>query len=171
MLQEVYHILKVEAPSLRNPNGALVAAIFTWDPHLSIVGDAFDLKVAPTRPGLRMRVPVIPQVSSHFVSQFHNRTHAILPLPPNETHPTYKVETRHLQDILGASKSQDAGLDGEYRVIFMHVALFLHLDKLPGLSEIRQRPEIHFFSYGTDATVPRQQWGVKPVFPHGERTF
>lgn len=167
-LEEVYHVLGTDIPSLPKVYNALMAAVIPSDPWHRIVGDHFPIKATAPQPGLRTQLPVIQKVSEHLLNQLRGRLYTLCLWPLDEVSSTYQVETQHLRDILRSNKAREVDRSGEYRIIFMHVALFRYLDKLPDLSTIRQRPEIHFFSYGTDALVPRQQWGVKPIFPLGE---
>jgi len=57
---------------------------------------------------------------------------------------------------------------GLTRCIFIHVSSWPILYKLPGIVHRRlRRPEVLFFTYGSDPTVDPSFWGLQEVFPIG----
>lgn len=165
-LQEVLDILSIDNLPLPEADGTLLAAVIPWGQGR--IGHGIHLENVVAQPGLRARPPVISGVPSDHLKQFGSRSYAIWPWPSGEVPPsTYQLESQHFRDILRSKNTREVDLEGEFRVVFIHAALFRSLDKLSGLSAIRQRPQVQMFSYGTDALLPRQQWGLKPIFPLG----
>jgi hypothetical protein len=59
-------------------------------------------------------------------------------------------------------------LDGDARIIFIHVAAWGLLHRLVGLVDRRRRrQDVQFYTYGSDPTVEPKHWGVHEVFPIG----
>ncbi|KAF7328022.1 Chromo domain-containing protein [Mycena kentingensis (nom. inval.)] len=52
------------------------------------------------------------------------------------------------------------------RVVFVHVAALKDIRKMPNLIARRNNSiSTKFYSYGTDASVPRRQWGLQQIYP------
>ena len=161
---DIYGILGVS--SFRKVDGIMAAVI---PRGRGPIGRNFQLENVAALPTLRTRPPVIPIVPDR--RRFVSKSYAVWPWPSDDlSSSNFELESQQLWDILQSIKAQDVGLEGKYRVIFIHIALFKCLDKLCGLSTICQQPQIQFFSYGTDPVMPHQQWGIKPIFPLGECT-
>lgn len=73
-------------------------------------------------------------------------------------------ETRFLHDIMTSCKAKDVGHKADVRVVFVHVGAMKTLHRLSALAERRRRPEIRFYTYGSHPTVPREDWGVFPIY-------
>lgn len=85
------------------------------------------------------------------------------------TQDTPGPETRFLHDIMKTCKAKDVGHKADVRVVFVHIGATKTLYRLPALAERRRRPEIRFYTYGTHPTVARENWGVCPIYPIGNK--
>jgi hypothetical protein len=79
------------------------------------------------------------------------------------------LETTLLLKIMKAcrAKKVEAG-DPKLRVVFVHVGALESLHRLSAVTKRRRQLDIHFFSYGSHPRIPREQWGVRAIYPLGK---
>ncbi|KAJ7490184.1 hypothetical protein B0H11DRAFT_1696094, partial [Mycena galericulata] len=88
------------------------------------------------------------------------------------TNPINEADTGHLRRALskcrkGIIDEAHVGQANDVGTVFIHVGALRTVRALPNLVALRQRPEVHFYSYGTDPTVPSARWRVREIFPLG----
>jgi len=97
------------------------------------------------------------------------RTYCVWWSPGDGTTATPGLETNFLHSIMKSCRAKNVGHKSDVRVVFVHIGAVKTLHRLPALAERRsKRPEIHFYTYGTHVSVPREQWGVRAIYPLGE---
>jgi hypothetical protein len=100
--------------------------------------------------------------------QFSNRKYCIWSLPADGAALNPGFETRQLKYVLDKTKAMSVSLDGEARVIFIHVGALKTFYELSAVViKRRDAPEVRFFTYGTHESVPSSRWGVREIFPLG----
>lgn len=100
--------------------------------------------------------------------RLNNKPCTIFTTPGDQALPGH--ETRSLITILESAPGCKIVplLTGNARFIFIHVSSWGMLHKLPGLVDRRlRRPDIQFYTYGSDPSIERKRWGVHEVFPLG----
>jgi hypothetical protein len=96
------------------------------------------------------------------------RTYCVWWSPGDGTTATPGLETNQLHTIMKSCKAKNVGHKADVRVVFVHVGALVTLHRLPALAERRsKRPEINFYTYGSHTSVPRERWGVFPIYPLG----
>lgn len=96
------------------------------------------------------------------------RTYCVWWSPGDGTTATPGLETNQLHAIMKSCKAKNVGHKADVRVVFVHVGALVTLHRLPALAERRsKRPEINFYTYGSHTSVPRERWGVYPIYPLG----
>ena len=80
------------------------------------------------------------------------------------------LETILLHDIMKSCRAKKVRYDSSgVRVVFVHVAALRSLHQLANITKTRnERPEVHFYTYGSHPNVPKQRWGVRAVYPLGK---
>jgi hypothetical protein len=79
------------------------------------------------------------------------------------------LETASLRLVLGHYGARDAGYKADVRLVFVHVGALATLHQLEALADRRKKqPEVQFYLYGTHDIVPRERWGIRPVYPLGK---
>jgi hypothetical protein len=97
------------------------------------------------------------------------RTYCVWWSPGDGTTKIPGLETDLLHIIMRSCRAKNVGHKSDVRVVFVHIGAVSTLHKLPALAERRsKRPELHFYTYGTHASVPREQWGVRAIYPLGK---
>jgi hypothetical protein len=97
------------------------------------------------------------------------RTYCVWWSPGDGTTAAPGLETNLLHSIMKSCRAKNVGHKADVRVVFVHIGAVKTLHKLPALAERRsKRPEIHFYTYGTHVSVPREQWGVRAIYPLGK---
>lgn len=162
-------------PNSLQRNGALVAALFplTMTPaecsHADIHNGLASFKPPSfiNKSSLAIAALEFPDDLRLYMSQ-PNRTYCVWWTPGDGSQAISGPETQLLHDIMRSCKAKDVGHKADVRVVFVHVGALTTLHRLPALAERRsKRPEIHFYTYGYHASVPREQWGVRAIYPLG----
>ncbi|KAJ7502973.1 hypothetical protein B0H11DRAFT_1711589 [Mycena galericulata] len=88
------------------------------------------------------------------------------------TNPINEADTGHLRRALskcrkGIIDAAHVGQANDVGTVFIHVGALRTVHALPNLVALRQRPDVHFYSYGTDPAVPPARWRVREIFPLG----
>ncbi|KAG1885640.1 hypothetical protein F4604DRAFT_1951840 [Suillus subluteus] len=100
--------------------------------------------------------------------QFSNRKYCIWSFPADGAALNPGFETRQLKYVLDKTKATSVSLDGEARVIFIHVGALKTFYELSAVvTKRRDAPEVRFFTYGTHESVPSSRWGMREIFPLG----
>ncbi|KAJ7647700.1 hypothetical protein FB45DRAFT_206531 [Roridomyces roridus] len=77
------------------------------------------------------------------------------------------LDTAHLRCALSKSRQgiiDAAGAGSKAGTVFIHVRALPFVHSLPDIVELRSRPEVRFYSYGTHPSVPPKRWGHRPIF-------
>lgn len=98
-----------------------------------------------------------------------NRTYCVWWSPGDGTTTSPGLETQLLHRTMKSCGAKNVGHKTDVRVVFVHVGALSTLHKFPALAERRgKRPEIHFYTYGTHPSVPRELWGVRAIYSLGK---
>lgn len=173
-LESIWH--RFEVPLHLRRVGGLLAALIPWTMSRAEYS-AHDIQSVPEP----LEPPVFMQPSSYAVQvlQFPdflrtymsqpNRAYCVWWSPGDGTTTAPGLETNMLHSIMKSCKAKNVGHKADVRVVFVHVGALESLHKLPALAERRsKRPEIHFYTYGTHAKIPRERWGVHAIYPVGK---
>jgi len=96
------------------------------------------------------------------------RTYCVWWSPGDGTTASPGLETNLLNNIMKSCRAKNVRHKADVRVVFVHIGAVKTLHRLPALAERRsKRPEIHFYTYGTHVSVPREQWGIRAIYPLG----
>ena len=178
ILQSICRRFKV--PSDMQRKGALVAALFPWSMRpadyskCDILSNSRRIFAPPEfkqRTSHAMQLLEFPQDLRAYMSQ-PGRTYCVWWSPGDGTTATPGLETNQLHAIMKSCKAKNVGHKADVRVVFVHVGALVTLHRFPALAERRsKRPEIHFYTYGTHTSVPRERWGVNAIYPLGMIVF
>lgn len=80
------------------------------------------------------------------------------------------LETKLLYSIMKTCGAKNLKHDDpDVRIVFVHVAALESLHMFPDIVKMRRdRPEVHFYTYGSHPSIPHQQWGVHAIYPLGK---
>lgn len=172
-LQSLCRLFKV--PSDMQQGGDFVAAVIPWTlspsehseygVHKSQI--TLELPEPKHPPSHAIQLLEFPHDLRMYMSQ-PGRTYCVWWSPGDGTTANPGLETNQLHAIMKSCKAKHVGHKMDVRVVFVHVGALVTLHRLPALAERRgKRPEINFYTYGTHADVPRERWGVFPIYPLG----
>ncbi|KAK7465817.1 hypothetical protein VKT23_005788 [Stygiomarasmius scandens] len=80
---------------------------------------------------------------------------------------TIQTETDVLTNTLEQNLERICSLSEGPALIFIHVRLIPHLDRIRGLSEKRRNPDTTFITYGTHSTLASQSLSLAIIYPAG----
>ncbi|KAF8528064.1 hypothetical protein BU17DRAFT_61387 [Hysterangium stoloniferum] len=133
-------------------------------------GDSFDLTseiIAQAADSGRAVMTL--QFPDSLYKRIAQKNYAIFTTPAEDVLPD--PDTLALKVVLRSipgCKSSSIIEGGLTRCIFIHVSSWPILHKLPGIVHRRlRRPEVLFFTYGSDPIVDPSFWGLQEVFPIG----
>jgi hypothetical protein len=116
-----------------------------------------------------LRVLKFPKALHDFMSK-SNRTYCLWSTGDDDPADSPHIETEWLTSILDVCQAKNVGLKILARVLFIHVGALKKLQNLPDLVDRRSKhPEIQFYTYGTHESVVPERWGIREIFPIGER--
>jgi hypothetical protein len=173
-LQDLWHRFNVP-PDLRQ-TGTFLAALVPWTmmpaeySGFDIQNDFAKFKTPefkhPTSRALQYLA--FPQSLRLYMLQ-PQRTYCVWWSPGDGTTAAPGLETTLLHSIMKSCRAKNVGHKADVRTVFVHIGAMKTLHRLPALAERRsKRPEIHFYTYGTHSSVPRDQWGVRAIYPLGK---
>ncbi|KAI0768532.1 hypothetical protein BD413DRAFT_127687 [Trametes elegans] len=150
-----------------------------WKPRTAIRGTALDPQFDPVLVSAERKIVT----QRRFYQALHilgfpkalydfmvapNHPYCIWYAPGDVTATGPGYETILLQEILRTSSAKDNGYKSSARVVFVHVGALAKLYCLPGLADRRGKsPEVRFVTYGTHASIPRDRWGIREIYPLG----
>lgn len=172
--QELWRRFKVP-PDLQQV-GSFVAALVPWSvgpaeySGLDIQSSLAKFKTPEFRHPTSQALQYLefPHSLRAYMSQ-PQRTYCVWWSPGDGTTAAPGLETSLLHNIMKSCRAKNVGHKADVRVVFVHIGAVKTLHRLPALAERRsKRPEIHFYTYGTHASVPCEQWGVRAIYPLGK---
>src|ERR1700683_3969695 len=173
-LRELWRRFKVP-PDLQQ-TGTLLAALIPWTmspvefSKVDIQSSLAKFKTPEFRHPTSQALQYLefPPKLRAYMSQ-PQRTYCVWWSPGDGTTTAPGLETNMLHSIMKSCRAKNVGHKADVRAVFVHIGAVKTLHRLPALAGRRsKRPELHFYTYGTHASVPREQWGVRAIYPLGK---
>lgn len=171
-------------PSELASSSSLIAALLPWETfpeeYRTPLGILPSSKKAPipselnwkknmlkSKYQLALRILRFPPALHEWMSK-SNRPYCIW--PPPAAGDKKARETGYLLTILKQCGATKVSFKTDFRAVFVHVGGLETIHNMPLLLERRsQMCGIRFYTYGTDETVHPENWGVREIYPFGEK--